>query len=311
MRLATSLLCIPALLAPLVHAQQASPAPAEPIATVATEGVTLHGALSVQDGRAGIGNNGEVTAGDKTADVALARGGDLKVCASTTVHLAKDASPRTGDKPNDAGLMLSLDRGAFETHYTPGAYSDVILTPDLRLLISAPGAANVKIRVNQQGDTCVDNPGDDAPYVIASSLMDGGAYRIRPNQRVLFVHGSLQEVVDNEQDPCGCPESAPVALASAKTGGPSSKPSDTEFPLAVSEGLRPPPVLSGPPVVPEGQAHAQVTATLSSSTPPVAPPSPPPSPPPAPALAPAPAQTKQGGFFHSIGHFFAHVFGAS
>ena len=266
--------------------------------------------MSVVDGRASIANNGEVTAGEHTAQVALARGGTLAVCTNTTIHIAKDATVSAVGKPGDAGLMFSVDRGAFEADYAPGSYSDVVLTPDLRLLVSGPGRASLKVRVNRQGDTCVDNAGADAPYVTASSLVDGGAYRVRPGQRVLFVHGSLNQVVDNERESCGCPpEAPPTSLAGAKMGGPSSTPADTAFPTAVSEGLEAPPAGPSTPVVPAGTAHAQVSATLSSSTPPIDP---------AGAGAPAaavPGPSTQGpprrGFFGSIGHFFAKVFGAS
>ncbi len=265
--------------------------------------------MTVVNGRATLANNGEVAALERNTTVALERGGTLLVCASTAVRIGKDATPRSqsalGGAPADAGLLFSLNRGAFEARYTPGAYSDVILTPDLRLLVSGPGQADLKLRVNAQGDTCVDNAGENAPYVIASSLMDGGAYRVRSGQRVLFLKGALKDVVDNEREPCGCPPPEPAA---AKSGGPSSTPADTAFPTAVSEGLQAPPKLEGPapvaPVVPNGQPHAQVTATLSSNTPP--------EPPPvavAPA-APVPKPTPKRGFFGSIGHFFGRVFGA-
>ena len=280
-----------------------------------TEGVSLKGAMTVADGRATLGNNGEVMAGDKAATVMLERGGMLLICASTGVQIAKDASPQVATSPGSAGLLFSIDRGAFEAHYTPGSYSDVILTPDMRLLISGPGPTDLKLRVNAQGDTCVDNAGENAPYVVASSLMDGGAYRVRPGQRVLFVHGSLGQVVDNEREPCGCPAATPADVAKngtgQKLGGPSSTPADTAFPTAVSEGLEAPPAPAGSPVVPAGQAHAQVAATLSSSTPP--------GPPPPETTAAAPlmqpntpaARIQHRGFFGSIGHFFSKVFGGS
>ncbi len=303
--------------APLA-AMNSSAQQALPVATVATDGVTLRGAMSVTNGRAAIANNGEITAGTRTAAIALTRGGSLSVCASTTVHIAKDAVMHAVGRPEDAGLMFSLNRGAFETSYTPGAYSDVILTPDLRLLVSGPGESRVKIRVNGQGDTCVDNPGEHAPYVLASSLAEGGAYRVRPGQRVLFVGGSLQQVVDNEQEPCGCPPEVPVGLAAdGKSGGPSSTAADTVFPTAVSEGLQAPPTLAGlPPIVKPGEAHAQVSAMLSSATP--LGPAPVPTPPravpqasPTPVIPAPSAQPKPRGLFSSIGHFFTKVFGAS
>jgi len=246
------------------------------IATVSLEGVSLSGSLSVEDGRAFIGNNGAITAGSKTARVSLTRGGSLNVCATTKIHLSTDNTISGG------GLMIAIDRGALETHYLPGQYSDVVLTPDLRILISGPGQADLSLRVNSEGDTCVDNHGDQAPYVLASSLFEGGAYRVQPNQRVLFEHGSLQRVVDSEKEPCGCPPPAPTPepTSIARVGlpggtlhtsdeaatppppGATSTAAQNPFPLAVSEGLQPPPPPPTTPVVPPGEAHAQVTAPL-------------------------------------------------
>lgn len=256
-----------------LHAQQ------QPIAYVPTQGVALSGSLSVENGRASIANNGTITAGESTAHVTLARGGELALCASTTVHLERD---RTIGESNAAGLMIALDRGALEANYTVGKYSDVLLTPDLRILISPPGKADLKIRVSKTGDTCVDNHGAGAPYVTVSNQFTGGIYRVQPNQRVLFEHGSLQQVVDNEQEPCGCPAPAPVSIASAAKaahpiGGPSSTPADTAFPLAESEGLAPPPGLQTTPVAAPGEVHAQVRVPLSyNGNAPALPPLPPP-----------------------------------
>ena len=185
--------------------------------------------------------------------------------------------------------MLALDHGAVEAHYTVGKNSDVVLTPDLRILLSGPGKADVRIRVNAQADTCVDNRGVNAPYVTVSEQMGTGVYRVQPNQRVMFEHGSVRDVVDHETQPCGCPakpvapaisvastgipaeqSAKPVAkpgetvTASSRTlGGPSSTPADTAFPLAESEGLAPPPALPTRPAVLPGEVHSEVTTTLS------------------------------------------------
>lgn len=248
--------------AQLVIAQQT------PIAYVPTTGVTVSGSLSVENGRASIGNNGTITAGDSAATVELARGGDLKVCASTEVHLSRDTSVQGAD----SALMIALDRGALEASYVTGKYSDVLLTPDLRILISGPGQANLKIRVNKQGDTCVDNHGADAPYVTVTNQFEGGVYRVQPNQRVMFEHGSLQQVVDNEHEPCGCPAvtvAPPVAVAAVAPSGapiPAKKAAEAAnpFPLAQSEGLAPAPRLEPTePVVPVGVVHAEVQAPIA------------------------------------------------
>lgn len=324
MKLRPALVCAAASLAAgAAFAQQ------QPIAYVPTEGVSLSGSLSVADGKASIGNNGSVTAGDKSAHVALARGGSLNVCASTKIHLSRDTSAVAEDPSSDSALMIALDHGSLEANYTTGKYSDVLLTPDLRILISGPGQADLKIRVNDKGDTCLDNHGMNAPYVTVTSQFEGGVYRVQANQRVMFEHGSLQQVVDNEPEPCGCPAAEPVSVASegvtdkanpAKpgqpVGGPSSTPADTEFPLAVSEGLKPPPAPAASPVVPVGTAHAIVQAPIgynSAETPnPSLPGAAGPEPAPAAQTAQAAPVTKpkrQGGFFHSVGHFFSRVFG--
>jgi len=314
------------LILPASHAQQ-TPPPPTPIAYVATDGVTISGSLEVANGRAVIGNNGAITAGDKTADITLARGGDLRLCSTTTVHLSSD---RSITDMQSSALMIALDRGAFEASYATGKFSDVLMTPDLRILISGPGQADLKIRVSPKGDTCLDNHGASAPYVTVTSLLEGGLYRVQPNQRVLFEHGSLSEVVDNETEPCGCPLAATVSVANAgigsstppapskpplvqPVGGPSSTPADTAFPLAQSEGLAPAPPPPTTPAVPAGQTHAQVTVPLIYNSD-AAPPPPDAGTKPAPAAPaaaapPQPPAKKPSGFFHGLGHFFSRIFG--
>ena len=228
-------------------------------------GVQISGDVHVANGDLQLGNGSTITAGNDTVPITLNRGGELKLCATTTVHLARDRSIPAADS---SGLMLGLDRGAIEAHYETSKYSDVLMTPDLRILISGPGEANLAIRVSPQGDTCVDNRGPNAPYITVTSQLEGGLYRVQPGQHVSFQHGSLREVVDTEHEPCGCP--APVSVADAGTsapvgaapghpvGGPSSTPADTAFPLAVSEGLAKPPMPSTTPVAAPGEVHAQV-----------------------------------------------------
>ncbi|MFZ0663000.1 MAG: hypothetical protein WAM66_09935 [Acidobacteriaceae bacterium] len=317
-----------ALFATLIFLPQLLSAQQTPIAYVPAAGVTVSGSLSVENGRVSIGNNGTIKAGESTATVKLARGGDLRVCASTEVHLSRDTSV----EGVDSALMIAMDRGALEASYVPGKYSDVLLTPDLRILISGPGTADLKIRVNRQGDTCVDNHGAGAPYVTVTSQFEGGVYRVQANQRVMFEHGSLQQVVDNEAEPCGCP-AAPAPPVEVASGAVKQKPGKTAaanpFPLARSEGLAGPEPEPTEPVVPVGVAHAEVEAPIGYDA--VATPNPEVAgaagkEPEALRTAARPtsveteSQTvdaeiapvkpkKPGGFFHSIGHFFAKIFG--
>ncbi len=219
-----------------VGAQDAPVAPAAvaaggPIAIVpldskaAGSAALVTGALEVSQGRAVIAASGSVTSGAETTQVILPHRGMLRVCASTTVKLAADSSVPAGETP---GLLIAMERGALEmsfaTSQAPMRDADILMTPEFRILIDGPGAAEVKVRLGEHGDTCVDNAGANAPYVLVSSVFDGGAYRVQPGQRVMFQHGSLHDVVDQEKEPCGCPPAAPKG---------------NEFPLAQSEGLAP------------------------------------------------------------------------
>jgi len=255
------------------------------------------GALEVSQGKAVIAVSGTVASGSQTTEVVLPHRGVLRVCASTTVNLAADSSVPVGEVP---GLMMAMDHGAVEASFATGRNADVLLTPDFRILIGGPGAAEVKIRLGQHGDTCVDNAGVNAPYVLVTSVFDGGNYRVQSGQRVMFQHGSLHEVVDQEKESCGCPP--------APKGG-------NEFPLAQSEGLAPTPT---PAPVPPG-VHGvppETVGTLAYNAAEHAPQSaagakPPGAANPA-ASAPAnpPAAKKKSSLFSSIGHFFRRIFGA-
>ena len=202
------------------------------------------GALQVANGRAMIAANGAITAGANTTEVTLPHRGTLRVCSSTTVKIAADASVPQGEVP---GLMMVMDHGALEASFATGRNSDVLLTPDFKILIGGPGAADLKVRLGQHGDTCVDNPGANAPYVLVTSVFDGGIYRVQPGQRVMFQHGSVYSVVDQEKESCGCP--API------------RPASNDFPEAQSAGLAPlaPP---GPPGVVPHNAPTEATDTF-------------------------------------------------
>lgn len=331
-RPATQLLCVFCLffLAGLSVSPQTTPAPPAqtapagpgafgPIAIVplnpesSDSAATVTGALEVTGGNALIAANGSITSGSRTTNVALPHRGVLRVCAATTVKLAADSSVPEGETP---GLLIAMDHGAIETSFATGRNADILLTPDFRILIGGPGSSELKVRLGRDGDTCVDNSatpgggsslggnaGADAPYVVVTSLFENGLYRVQPGQRVMFQHGSLHEVVDQENEPCGCPP--PPAAAAGN-----------EFPLAQSEGLAPLPKPAPAPKQPTSAAPANAPplvyatpAPQPAATPPA--PATPPAVAPAPAAASAPPQAKKKpGIFTRLGHFFRRVFGA-
>jgi hypothetical protein len=297
--LSATLLLTPALQAQTVPAPPPPATDAAPIAIVTLDSknpdaaASVTGALEVTNNKAIIAASGAITSGAETTEVILPHRGVLRVCASTTIKLAVDSSVPAGETP---GLMMAMDHGAvelsFATSFVNGRNSDILLTPDFRILIGAPGAAEVKVRLGQHGDTCVDNSGVNAPYVLVTSIFEGGDYRVQPGQRVMFQHGSLHEVVDNEKEPCGCP--------------PAPRPGTNEFPLAQSEGLAPLPKpapsavnQSGTtaPIKPLVYKAADHAAQPAAEAAPAAPP-------------PAPAAKKKPNFFTKVGRFFRRIFGA-
>ena len=286
---------------------QAPASGVDPIAIVpidnssADAAATVTGAFEVTRGAAVIAASGSVTAASETTRVILPRRGELRVCASTSIKLAADSSVPAGDTP---GLLMAMDHGAVEMSFAMSGAApnnaDMLLTPDFRILISGPGSADVKVRLGQQGDTCVDNSGANGPYVLVSSVFEGGAYRVQPGQRVMFQHGSLREVVDEEKESCGCPPAAAKG---------------NEFPIAQSEGLAP---LPKPAAGAAGETAATsvpvgplVYKSTDHATEPVAlPTAPTVATADAEAAAPKPANKPKAGFFGKIGHFFRRIFGA-
>jgi hypothetical protein len=281
--------------------------PSGPIAIVTVNGTdaninpTVNGALEISDGKALIMASGSITARDRTTTVVLPHRGTLRVCASTTVKLAAGSTQPSGDAP---GLLMALDHGALETSYATGQNADMILTPHFRILIGGPGASELKVRLGDDGDTCVDNAGANAPYVVVTSLFEDGLYRVQPGQRVMFQHGSLRQVVDNEPEPCGCPPPP------ANAGG-------NEFPLAQSEGLAPTPAIAPTPAQPANLSPATTVPLVHNSNPAATQTAPAPeatAPAPAgPAVQSAPAAAppkRKPGLFKRIANFLKKIFGA-
>ncbi len=310
------------------------------IGTVGVGDATVAGALEVTNGRAVLRGSSTIMAKDRTAEIGLDRGGTVKVCATSGLHVT------AGKGAAETPLLLALDRGAVEVATRVSA-SDVLMTPDLRFTLKQGGVLDLRVRVARNGDTCVENRGAAAPTLSVADQFGDSSYEVHAGQHLLFEHGSLKEVVDHESEPCGCPSEPATSVADAGVAGMNaarpgaqvatqSAAQEHPFPAAVSAGLSPSSAL---PQTPQGQVHAQVSTTMSYGTtadgkatgsdgaPPTAavgtsgstqtssssPPSAPavqdrsasvraqaPPPPPAPSA---------GNVFHSIGRFFKRLFG--
>ena len=248
-----------AVMSGVVQAQQ------QPIGSVGVQDATVAGALEVTNGRTVLVGNTTVTARDHAAEVALNRGGAVRVCATSGLHVTAGKTTISA-----MPLMLALDRGAIEVRMA-ATTSDVVMTPDLRFTMRSAAPLDLRLRVTKNGDTCVDNRGAEAPVLNVVDQFGEATYELQPGQHVLFEHGSLKEVVDHESSACGCPPEPVVSVADAgvTSENPAAagiavgdKPTAEQhpFPTAVSAGLTP---ATAVPQAPAGVVHAQVSSTLS------------------------------------------------
>jgi hypothetical protein len=294
------------LIAATASAQQ-TPTPA--MGTIATQDAQLSGSLEVSNDQARLLSNVSITARDHTAPIALDRGGDIQVCSTSQFHLLRSGTGKS--------LLFGLDRGAIEIH-SRSEPQDSILTPDLRFTLESPGTFDLSLRVNRDGDTCVDNAGVNAPTILLNDAFSSAVYRLIPGQHVLFEHGSLREVVDNEKSPCGCPAptvDVAAATITAAPGTPAATAAEHPFPAAASEDLAPTKPL---PITPAAPSTDSATTFIAGKPPAAAPPTP------RPATATSPNGTPNGtgaddgppppappsahGIAHAIAHFFHKLF---
>src|SRR5271155_3901756 len=181
----------------------------QPIGTVGVQNANIAGALEINNGRAILVGNTTVTARDHAAEIELKRGGTVRVCATSGLHLTSGQGA-AGAPP----LMLALDRGAIEVQMA-ATTRDMVMTPDLRFTMHADGPLDLQLRVTRNGDTCVENRGAQAPVLNIADQFGEAAYELKPGQHVLFEHGSLKEVVDHESSSCGCPPEQTMSVADA------------------------------------------------------------------------------------------------
>jgi hypothetical protein len=269
--------------------------------SVASRAALVTGGLEVHGDSIRLLSNTSITAYDQAAPIALDRGGEVLVCATSQFHLLHSGQ--------ESSLVFALDRGAFELRGLAQP-QDTILTPDLRFTLASSGHFDLSLRVTPNGDTCVQNAGAGAPILQISDAFSNATYRLTPGQHVLFEQGSLRTVVDSESSSCGCPP-IPAALSTLSADATPAERSAAEhpFPAAASQGLAPTVPIDNS--APAGEKHTQVSSTLAfggiqpDST--AVPPSPRPAATAAPTQRP-PAPPGAHDIVHAIGHFFHRLF---
>ena len=277
-----------------VAAQQAAP---QAMGSVATQDALVTGGLEVQGDRARLMSNVSVTAHDHAAARTLERGGEVLVCATSEFHLLHSGT--------DNALLFGLDRGAVELRGASEA-QDVILTPDIRFNVEAKGTYDLRVRVARGGDTCVENAGAGSPVLMLNEAFSPASYRVMPGQHVLFEHGSLREVVDNERSACGCPATEIPVVVAANASPAEKAQAEHPFPAAASEGLAVTAVGAKPAedgastVTMSYKASGETDATTAEVAPAGA----------TAVVSTAPPATPPGAhsIAHSIGRFFRRLF---
>jgi len=275
---------------------------------------SVRGSVLFASGGTKIESGSSVTAGDAPASLKLVRGGEVRVCPKTSVSVSASKSGRD--------LLLAMNTGSIEAHYTLGSSADTVMTPDFRILLAGPGIFHFAISADAQGNACVRALPQNTASLIVSELNGDGTYQVKPNVQVMFQHGSVANPSPFVPADCGCPAPPPVEVAKPKPPEPVTPPAPEE----VAKTKPPDPVPSGTQDTPPPVEHMEMEAPL------VYHPNQPEQefdvyvarlrltegpmfadrqvlPPPAPAAPPAaPAKAEKKGVFGKMKSFFGSIF---
>ena len=278
---------------------------------------TVKGSVVLAGGGTRLMSGSSVSAGEATAVVKLARGGEVHVCSNTSISVTAS--------PNGRDLLLAMGTGAIETHYAIGASADSLLTPDFRIQMPGPGTFHFAYAADARGNTCVHSMSSNGASVIVAELMGDGTYQVKPGERVRFRNGSIAAAVADTGD-CGCPTPPPPVIKTAAPAPPETKTVEKALVAQATESamtVPPPPDASGvrvtmdapfifnasgppPPRVPDPppMQRREIASLPAVPQPEVSPPPPPPAPP-----VTAEKKKEKRGFFGRLRGFFASVFG--
>ena len=180
------------------------PAAAQVVGDVYASDASVKGSVRETSGGLEVSNGVAITAGEHSATLRLARGGQVRVCPGT--NLTVNTSPQGQE------LMFAMSAGSLEADYSIPFLADVVLTPDYRILISGPADVSVSISANKNGDACVRSRGDNS-YVVVSELMGDDFYHVKPDEQVVFHAGHVKDPDENSSMICGCPGPSPLQRA--------------------------------------------------------------------------------------------------
>ncbi|MEO5936771.1 MAG: hypothetical protein ABIP81_06120 [Terriglobales bacterium] len=245
-----------------------------PIGEVQGTDANVRGAVSVGPTGTTLMSGSQVTAGATPTTIKLVRGGELKVCAGSSITITASASGREA--------LVGLSAGAIETHYRLSSSADTIMTPDFRLLLPGPGDFHFAIGIKGRGDMCVKSMPGNSSAMIVHEVFGEGTHQVRPGDTVVFQKGSVQTpIAVAVGEECGC---VGAGAAKLEVGKPAATPAVAPEPVApqpavaepvvaqptVSQPVASQPVASQPRELgfPEQQSERAAAAIAAGQSPP-------------------------------------------
>lgn len=183
-----------------------------------------------------------IQAGAQAATLKLERGGSLLVCPGTNLTITASQNGRA--------LLFSVNSGNLELDYPLGASADSLITPDFRLVLPGPGRLHAALRIDPQGDTCVQTLPSNSTAITVYETMGDDTYQVKDDEAVLFKGGHIKGVLPAHQK-CGCPVPSAPATQVARAAPPPTPPQPKPEAQAEAKPL---------PIVPSPNEHVAVEA---------------------------------------------------